>query len=228
MKYAWKEIVEVEQVELFDETGAPFDPPQYETVETPTNSGPVVGLNKGAHGDEKEDVVDPVNLTEGMAHDRYSVVNGKFQVKTPEELSILDKENSYLKKLSEVDLKNSEMNLRDFVYSGNSYVSDQNSIQGTQNTINGSLAMGTKSLSDPCPSPNGVWKTNDLQEDGVTPIYVSFNNGEFLAFAEAYFKRASDNFGVKEFHKGNLRALLIDPSKTVEDIENYDYSQGWL
>lgn len=143
----------------------------------------------------------------------------------------MDKQDAYEQMLSEVNSKNSQENLKDFSYVKDSvsrdYRSDQDSIQGTQNSINGGINIGTMLLTDPCPSPNGMWKTAEVEADGITPVYVAYTNEEFLHFAEAYFGRASANFGVKELHKANLRNLLENPNATVQDILEYDYSQGW-
>ena len=129
--------------------------------------------------------------------------------------------------LGQIDLEASTRNHLDFIYDkgdgtvSHHYEADDNSIQAVQNQC---LTMtGT----DPIPVPNGVWKTNDTEADGLTPVYVPFTVAEFLTFATAYFMRGSNNFGVKETHKNNVKAIYADDTKTVDDILNYDYSGGW-
>lgn len=139
--------------------------------------------------------------------------------------AFMRKEDAFEEVIQEVNEKNRQENLKLFPYNGQNYVADQESIQGTQNYINGCLHMETCLLSDPIPTPNGVWKTAD-KVDGE-PVYVAYSNGEFLMFADTFYKRSSDNFGVKEFHKLQLRNMLINPVVTVEDILAYDYSGGW-
>jgi len=78
MKYAWIEETEVVQVELFDGEGNPFDPPQYEDVTQGTNSGPVVGLNRGPQEGEKGGTITPQHLVWGMDNEAYEVIDGNF------------------------------------------------------------------------------------------------------------------------------------------------------
>jgi len=140
----------------------------------------------------------------------------------------ITKEEAYNQVLRAIDDENRNKNLAPFLYDKgdgtgeHKYEADNQSIQAVQNQC---LTMPT---TDPIPVPNGVWKTLDVQEDGITPVYVPYTVEEFLAFATAYFMRGSNNFGVKEVHKSNLTELYLDPDSTVDDILNYDYSTGWL
>ena len=138
------------------------------------------------------------------------------------------KDDALNEMLTKIDQQNHTENHKDFPYDKgdgtglHNYEADDQSIQATQNQCM------TMDPADPIPVPNGVWKTNDTEVDGLTPIYVPFTVGEFISFATAYFMRGSNNFGVKETHKNNVKAIYADPNSTVDDILNYDITTGWF
>lgn len=209
---------------------------KYAWINEGNNSGPVAGLNRGAFEGELEGTVSPQELTEGIDHRLYKVENGNIRVQTNSFKLQLAKDEAYAEMIESINQLNREKNLENFLYAKPgteeepnpeyNYVADKESIQGTQNSITGCLATDCVP-SDPIPTPNGVWKTDDVEEDGFTPVYVPYTMEEFLKFAEAFYVRSSENFGVKEFHKGNVRALYLDNSKLAEDILGYDITQGW-
>ncbi|MCK5018682.1 MAG: hypothetical protein KAS32_16595 [Candidatus Peribacteraceae bacterium] len=237
MKYAWIEDITVEQneVPVLDGNGDPVldleGLPETEMVDVEIHgNGRVVGLNRGAQEGEIGGTITPQDLTKGMINDWYKVVNYVFTVKTEEEKATEDepveRDLAYNEKMSDIDGMNRIKNSDDFVYANvvdepHNYVADLESIQAV--TIE---CMGMTDT-DPIPVPNGVWKTNDVLEDGVTPVYIPYTVSEFISFKTSFFTRSSDNFGVKETHKNNLGAIYTDPESTIDDIKNYDITQGW-
>ena len=138
------------------------------------------------------------------------------------------KDEAFLQVIEDINTKCKEENLKDFQYNKGgrgdltyNYVADLENIQA--------VAVETFScpVDDPIPVPNGVWKTNDTEVDGVTPIYVAFKCSEFQLFKTSFYTRGSNNFGIKEIHKNAIKTLYLNPTKTAEDIKAYDYTQGW-
>lgn len=152
-------------------------------------------------------------------------------------LEVTTKEQCLSTILLDIDEKNRTENLKDFFYANGDgeiaypYVADRSSISA--------VALETHNCppTDPIPTiikmPNGdmvsgKWKTNQVEADGLTPIYLDYTCEEYQAFKSWFFARGTSNFGVKEFHKNNLKAMCLDDTKTVEDMRAYDYSTGWF
>ena len=126
-----------------------------------------------------------------------------------------------------VNERKKEENMKLFTYThsvsgDHQYYADVESIQATQNQC---LTMAD---TDPIPTANGKWKTAEFEADGVTPVYVSFTVAEFKNMAKSLFDRGASNFANKELHYQTLNSMVNDSNVTVEDIFNYDYSQGWV
>ena len=195
-------------------------------------TGIVVGFNREAQEGELEGVCTPQHLTKGTDYNWYAVVSDSLVSKTQEEYDAdkakPDKDEAFLEALTNINIKCMEENAKNFQYNKGGvedltydYIADMINIQA--------VAVETFSCPEdnPIPVPNGVWKTNDTEVDGVTPIYVAFKCSEFQLFKTAFYTRGSNNFGVKEVHKNAIKAIYLDPTKTAEDIKAYDYTQGW-
>lgn len=92
MKYAWVEDTETVQVELLDEEGNSFDPPEYEDVELGTGNGVVTGLNRGASEGERGGNITPQHLVWGMDNEMYKVVNGEFVALNVSEVEVIEQD----------------------------------------------------------------------------------------------------------------------------------------
>jgi len=121
----------------------------------------------------------------------------------------------------QVDQLNREKNLEDFTFEGHLYTSDAESIQGVAIEASGMVQT------EPVPVPGGVWKTAEYDEVTLAPVYIPLTCAEFALFKTTFFMRSSTNFGVKEFHKNNLKTLYTSEA-TAEEIRAYDYTQGWV
>ena len=196
-------------------------------------TGVVVGFNREVQEDELGGVCDwTVVGTKSMDYDWYKVVESQLTVRTDSEYAEYmkqpEKDKALLQSIENIDIQCRLENAKDFQYNKGgpedltyNYVADLENIQA--------VAVETFSCpaDNPIPVPNGVWKTNDTEVDGVTPIYVAFKCSEFQLFKTAFYTRGSNNFGVKEVHKNAIKAIYLDPTKTAEDIKAYDYTQGW-
>ncbi len=145
---------------------------------------------------------------------KYDFIVERWQVKH-DLATTITKEMVYDIKVGDIFAKSTEENAKDFLYDEDMFVADQPSIQAVQNQC---LTMMP---SDPIPTPGGVWVLADDSE-------ILFNVTEFKDFATAFFMRGSHNFGIKTFHRRSVDQILADDLTTIEDIENYDFSQGWL
>lgn len=169
------------------------------------------------------------NTVNDTENGRYGIHSGsRFWLEYQEWLAegnvtdpYMSKQEAHDRMVTEVNAKNREENSKFFMYNGNNYVADIESIQAV------AIESFMMSQTDPIPTPNGVWKTADVDEAGE-PVYIPYTCAEYTDFKTAFYKRSSDNFGVKEFHKAQLRALLNDENSSINDIMNYDYSQGWF
>lgn len=196
--------------------------------------GEVTGINRGPFEGEKvlEETTD--KFIWGYEAKYYTVVSNTISPMAEEDKEEYDgveeKDEALSTVLSGIDTKNSEMNKEDFQYGKEgetvyNYVADVESLSTIEGNCNAKL-HGSGSLTDPVPAPNGVWKTNEI-EDGLTPIYVPMSISEFLEMTNVLTERGISNFGVKEFHKNNVKVIYADATSTAGDILGYDYSQGW-
>lgn len=222
-------LVDAEGVPILDENGDPQI--EMETIMVGSGNGEVTGINRGPIEGESLGNATPQEFIWAYYPQYYSVVNGVLVPMSVEDKETLDnkegKDDAYNQVMGDIDELNSTMNKEDFDYSKGdgeptySYTADPDSIQAV------AIECANTTSTDPIPVPNGVWKTSDVAEDGVTSIYVPFSCGEFQEFKSAYFMRGSANFGVKEVHKNAVKALYLDPTSTPEDILGYDITTGW-
>jgi hypothetical protein len=195
-------------------------------------NGPVTAFGREPYGGESSGTIESDFLIYGRDSSKYAVKGYWLVVLDDQGRGSIEKQIAYREAIEAINLKNSQENQKPFQYQKSEedptylYVADAESIQGIQNDCLARIILGA-SGEDPIPVPNSVWKTDETNEDGE-PVYVYFTMQEFLAFAQAYLQRASRNFGVKEYHKANLRSLLKDSSKSYEDIEKYSYENGWF
>ncbi len=129
--------------------------------------------------------------------------------------SSIDKQEIATARYTEIDNLNSKENKKDFLFGGEFYVADKESIQAVQNQC---LTMEDE---DSIPTPYGVWV---LSNDETR----SFTVEEFKVFSTAFFMRGSNNFGIKTLHKNSIAQIVADMDQTIQDIKDYDISNGWI
>jgi len=125
--------------------------------------------------------------------------------------------------LGQIEAMKAKKKDEDFFYNGNNYFADYYAIVGTANVC---LAMEA-SAAIPTPPPiTGYWKTADIDGAG-NPVMVLYTAAAFAGLSRAYYDRDAALWATATAHKTNLVAIEQDPSKTIEDLLNYDLEAGW-
>lgn len=157
----------------------------------------------------------------------YSVIDGILTPMTPEEKQAYDiqaeKHQAYKDMEQGIADRKYKENYKPFPYQGNTYKSeekDRENIEGVQNVCLSLLSSDPIPTFPMTPDKSGTWWVMENTQ-------VPFTCGEFLIFAKAYADRFSWNYDNSVVHRTNIYGLYIDPSKTAQDVLDYDYSTGW-
>lgn len=155
-----------------------------------------------------ESLIDNISLWLSRVDDEYYGLDASTK-----------KNLAYNNMVRDIRARKSKENLDNFLYNGKTFISDQDSIQATQNDA--LTQDGQEKIRTFFGTPTeGSWLTANSE-------FVAFTASEFIAFAQAYFMRGSNNFTTYAGHVSNITSIFEDASKTAEDILTYDFSGGW-
>jgi len=147
--------------------------------------------------------------------ERYRYVDGVFSewFGWNQERLAKEKAAALKNKLSEIDNEVKSKANSPFVWGSNTWYPDVETVQGLYSVL--------PLLPD---DYTEVWKTADLDQDGVSNIYVTLDKSGITGLALALLTHKKSWWSAGEQKKLALKALMTDPSTTAEDINAFDTS----
>lgn len=147
--------------------------------------------------------------------ERYEYVNGIFSERSGwgQEQLAEKKSSAFKNKLSEIDSEVKSKASSPFTWNGNTWYPDVETIQGLYSV----LPLLPEDYTE-------VWKTADLDQDGINNVYVTLDKAGVTSLALSLLTHKKSWWAAGEQKKLALKSLMADPATTLEDINAFSTS----